>query len=178
MDAIWTATWPAGHGENLARNINPTCKYYGGDTIETARQKRIKLAGLKHKNPDFINQSPLMQVTTPVPANSTLMTTLFGRFQRPTQFPRLASPTGTGTSQTICLNSAFMSPNNCCVTNRCGDRKNRTQRLHIDLSREPWRSQPETYWYPLVQFLQNDAVYQHIRPTEALKRDTPSAKWH
>ena len=81
MDAIWTAPLPAGHGENLTRNINPTSQDYGGDTIETARQKRIKLAGLKHKNPDFINQSPLMQVTTPVPANSTLMTTLFGRFQ-------------------------------------------------------------------------------------------------
>jgi hypothetical protein len=178
MDAIWTAPLPSGHGKSSSRpspNIHPD---YPGDNNEPDRQKRLKLAGSKHRNPDFINQSPLMQVTTPVPANSTLMTTLFGRFQRPTQFPRLASPTGTGTSQTICLNSAFMSPTNCCVTSRCGDRKNRTQRLHIDLSREPWKSRPETYWNPLVQFLQDDAVYQHIRPTEALKRLTPSAKWH
>jgi hypothetical protein len=29
-----------------------------------------------------------------------------------------------------------------------------------------------------VQFLQNDIVYPHIRPTAALKRLTPNAKWH
>jgi hypothetical protein len=177
MDSIWTAPLPPGHGGLSPRPTTHTQQDYG-DNGDTLRNKRQKLAGLKHRNPDFINQSPLMQVTTPVPPHSTLMTTLFGRFQRPTQFPRLASPTGTGTSQTICLNSAFTSPNNCCLTSRCGDRKHRTQRLHIDLSREPWKSQPETYWNPLVQFLKNDAVYQHIVPTDALKRLTPSAKWH
>jgi hypothetical protein len=175
MDSIWTAPLPSGHGGEPIRNSRQNFTEYG-DANDPIDKKRLKLAGLKHKNPDFICQKPPMEVTTPVPAQNTLLNTLFGRFQRPIQFPRLKHTNGT--LQTICLNSAFTPPHNCCLTRLCGDRKNRIPRLHIDLSREPWRSKPEAYWLPLVKFLQDDAVYQHIRPTEALKRLTPSAKWH
>ena len=174
MDSIWTAPLSPGHGGESPRESRNHYTAYG-DELKPPPNKRLRLAGTKHKNPDFISQKPLMEVTTPVPANSTLLNTLFGRFSRPIQFPRLKNMNGT--LQTICLNSAFTSPHNCCLTRLCGDRKNKIPRLHIDLSREPWRSKPETYWFPLVQFLQNDAVYQHIRPTEALKRVTPGAKW-
>ena len=175
MDSIWTAPLPSGHGGEPANDMSKNLHEYT-DAGDQATTKRLKLAGIKHKNPDFISQKPPMEVTSPIPTQNTLLNTLFSRFQRPIQFPRLKNTNGT--LQTICLNSAFNQPHNCCVTRNCGDRKNRIPRLHIDLAREPWRSKPEGYWYPLVQFLQNDAVYQHIRPTEALKRLTPSAKWH
>ena len=124
----------------------------------TPRTKRVKLSGQKHRNPDFISQSPLMEVTTPVPASSTLLPILSGRFQRPIQFPRLQSTTGT--LQTICLNSAFTQPHHCCLTRMCGDRKSvpRIPRLHIDLARDPWKTKPESYWLPHVTFLQNDSL--------------------
>jgi hypothetical protein len=54
MDAIWTAPLPSGHGENSSQNTNNMIQDYGGDNSESAQQKRIKLAGSKHKNPDFI----------------------------------------------------------------------------------------------------------------------------
>ena len=182
MDSIWSAPIPAGHGTTPPRRDRETNRDRYDPNDQNDRNpnpnKRLRLGGPKHHNPDFICQSPLMECAVRVPANSTLLTTIFGRFNRPIQFPRLeASP---GTFQTICLNSSFLAPYNCCTTRLCGDRKSnpRVPRLHIDLSKEPWKSKPEAYWAPIVQFLQNDIVYPHIRPTAALKRLTPHAKWH
>ena len=178
MDSIWSAPIPDGHSTAPPRPQRHLRDEHTDNTDDN-RGKRLRLSGPKHQNPDFVSKSPLMEVTARVPANSTLLNTLFGRFNRPIQFPRLDSTTH-GTSQTICLNSAFMNPHNCCTTRLCGDRKSvpRIPRLHIDLSSEPWKSKPESYWAPLVAFLQNDSVYRHIRPTPTLKRLTPSAKWH
>jgi hypothetical protein len=180
MDSIWSAPIPSGHGgiplpPPRGRDERQA---YNDPNDRNRETKRQRLGGPKHTNPDFICRSPLMECSARVPANSTLLTTIFGRFNRPIQFPRLEA--ATGTSQTICLNSAFLAPYNCCTTRLCGDRRSvpRIPRLHIDLSCEPWKSKPEAYWAPMVQFLQNDIVYPHIRPTAALKRLTPNAKWH
>jgi hypothetical protein len=176
MDSIWTAQLPPGHTTvpiASVRQRQPQMTQPDGD--DGPLNKRAKLSGRKVRNPDFINYSPIMAVTVPVPANSTLLNTLFDRFSQPTQFPRL--PSSTGTLLTICLNSAFSAPHNCCMTKSCGDRKTRNHRLHIDLSREPWKSHPESYWAPLVTFLQNDVISPHIRPTPGLQKLTPSANW-
>jgi hypothetical protein len=144
---------------------------------EDGSTKRQRLGGKKVKNPDFINSSPLMESTTTIPQGRTVLQTLYGKFSTPVQFPRL--PAANGTLQTLCLNSSFAAPHHTCTTRLCGDRKStpRTPRLHIDLSKDLWKNKPESYWAPMVTFLQCEMVSQHIRPTKALQQLTLSTKW-
>ena len=148
------------------------------DQQEMGANKRTKLGGKQPKIPDFISATALMVPVVPLPVNcrSTTMT-MVRRIQAPVPFPRL--PSQNGTLQTICLNSAFPPPYNCCVLRLCGDKKSvpRTPRLHIDLHQEPWRSKPEAYWAPMVAFLMNAQVHPHLRPSAALKLVTPNTKW-
>jgi hypothetical protein len=142
---------------------------------DDGQNKRAKLGGDRIKNPDFINRSPLMECTFLIPPSQSVLQALYGKFQMPVSYPRF--PTTTGTSQTLCLNSSFVGPHNTCLTRMCGDRKNRMARLHIDLSKEVWRTKNEAYWAPLVKFLLNPEVVPHVRPTPALKKLTPSTQW-
>jgi hypothetical protein len=173
MDPIWTTPIPDGH--SMTTKKHPLFEAMEGDHTTG---KRVKMAGKKHNSPDFINAYPPMEMVVSIPRNKSATTTMLNRFQVPIPFPRL--PSENGTSQTICLNSAFVSPHNCCAMRLCGDKKSipRLGRLHLDLSKEPWKSKPEQYWAPLVQFLQHDTVHQHVRPTRALKMLTPSTRWH
>jgi hypothetical protein len=175
MDPIWSAPIPEGYSladmpqkHLLPPDVNDTT---------TGLNKRAKLAGKKMANPDFINRRPPMEMVVPVPRNKTATATMINRFQSPIPFPRLPCPNGT--SHTICLNSAFSGPSNCCVFRYCGDNKSvpRMDRLHIDLSMEPWRSKPESYWDPLISFLQHDIVRRHVRPSRAFRLATPSTTW-
>jgi hypothetical protein len=203
MDPIWTTTLPLGHclapvrttyrdhrdrdprdrdpRDRDPRDRDPRDRdyrdrqwdRYNNDPIN----KRQRLGGPKIKNPDFINQSPLMECTSQMPQHKTVLQALYGKFQAPVQYPRF--PTNTGTSQTLCLNSSFVSPHHTCTTRLCGDRKSypRMSRLHIDLSKDEWKKKPEAYWAPIVAFLKNPEVIPHIRPTKALKMLTPGASW-
>jgi hypothetical protein len=64
-----------------------------------------------------------------------LTMTLVWRINAPVSFPRLPS-NNNGMSETICLNSAFARPHNCCMLRLCGDWKVMppADRLHVDLS--------------------------------------------
>jgi hypothetical protein len=203
MDPIWTTPLPPGHclpPPNHGRHSQSHTRdaYHRPDDGRTSRHddrraprqddgrnpryddgqhKRAKLGGERIKNPDFINRCPLMECTSTIPLSKSVLQHLYGKFQMPVSYPRF--PTSTGTWQTLCLNSSFVGPHNTCSTRMCGDRKAvpPMSRLHIDLSRETWRSQPEAYWAPLVTFLLNPEVLPHIRPTPTLKKLTPSTKW-
>jgi hypothetical protein len=174
LDPIWSAAIPEGHSVTP-----PTPKHdIPPDQNETGTNKRHKLGGKKPQVPDFISATALMIPIVPLPANcrSTTMA-MVRRIQAPIPFPRL--PSQNGTLQTICLNSAFPQPYNCCVLRLCGDKKSvpRTPRLHIDLHQEPWRSKPEAYWAPMVAFLMHEQVRLHLRPSTALKLVTPNTPW-
>jgi hypothetical protein len=177
LDPIWSAVIPEGHSVAL---VKPP-KQPQHDTPEDSSDpisKRIKLGGKKNLTPDFISSTPLMEPVVPLPSNTKSTTmTMLRRINAPIPFPRLASTNGT--LQTICLNSAFPKPYTCCILKLCGDKKTvpRTPRLHIDLHAEPWRSKPESYWAPMVAFLQNEQIRPHLRPSKALKLLTPSTQW-
>jgi hypothetical protein len=199
MDPIWTTQLPSGHcvthppSNRTPRSRDPQYarpddgRNYRHDnrhdsnrnyrSSDDGRNLRTRLGGERIRNPDFINQSPLMECTSNVPQHKTILQALYGKFQMPVSYPRF--PTNTGTLQTLCLNSSFVSPHHTCTTRMCGDRKSapRMARLHIDLSRDEWKTKPEAYWNPIVAFLTNPEVVPHIRPTQALKRLTPSTKW-
>jgi hypothetical protein len=176
LDPIWTNPIPPEHSvqsqlpqhqtqETPAQGVEPD-------------KKRAKLGDKITKVPDYISGAPLMEAVLAIPKNTRSVTMmLVRRISAPISFPRL--PTNTGTFQTICLNSAFPSPQNCCVLRLCGNKKVNppVPRLHIDLSKDVWKNKPETYWAPVVEFLQSPMVTPHLRPSAALKKLTPSTKW-
>jgi hypothetical protein len=206
MDPIWTTPLPMGHcltspptgrssqsrehsyaRHHCSRNHRTNYRNEEGRNYrqeegrnyrnEDGRNKRTRLGGDRIRNPDFINHSPLMECTSQVPQYKTILQALYGKFQMPVSYPRF--PTNTGTLQTLCLNSSFVSPHHTCTTRLCGDRKSvpRMARLHIDLSKEEWKNKPEAYWAPMMSFLLHAEVTPHIKPTQALRRLTPSTKW-
>ena len=178
MDAIWSSPIPHGHSVVTAQVQQKHSYSEGHEQEETGGKKQARLGGKKLQAPDFISSTPLIEPIIPIPTTSRSITmTLIKRIAAPVQFPHL--PSANGTSQTICLNSVFPAPHNCCMLRLCGDKKAvpRIPRLHIDMSKEPWRSKPENYWKPMVDFLQNEAIRQHLRPSAALKQATPSANW-
>jgi hypothetical protein len=178
-DPIWTTPPPPGHfpvlgtlGKRLPADSDlpdPGNKYQRTSTGNETRQPH---------RPDFVNSTPLMEVTVPLDPNIPVSTQLFGRLPTGMTYPKFPSvPSGTSLT-TICFRSSFSSPQNCCSTRLCKERKApRNQRLHVDLGSEPWRSKPESYWTPLVNFLQDPAVSPHLRPSTALRNATPSVRW-
>jgi hypothetical protein len=206
MDPIWTTPLPLGHSVTPRRNTRENYRDTQRERdihrdprdrdrdIDRDRDrdrdydrnnarnpdgslKRARLGGPRLQNPDFINRSPPMECTSQLPGYKTVLQALYGKFHAPVAYPRF--PSSNGTSQTLCLNSSFVSPHHTCTTRLCGDRKSnpRMTRLHIDLSRDEWKQKPEAYWAPLVAFLQHPEVTPHIRPTQALKLLTPKAQW-
>jgi hypothetical protein len=132
----------------------------------------LLLAGDKKDIPDFINNTPLVEAVIPFQVRKSLSHQILTRLAR-APFPKFMDSSGT---LTLCFLSAFAAPHNCCVLRKCVDRK-RKCRLHVDIGVEPWRSKPESFWAPLVQFLQDPAVSIHLKPAPALKKATPSAHW-
>ena len=179
LDAIWTTPIPLGH-HVIVEEPPSQIRQYNEITNhdEGVPTKRKKLGGKKQREYDYISSTPLMEMVIPLPAATRSVTmALIKRIAVPIQFPRL--PASNGTLQTICLNSVLPAPYNCCLLRLCGDKKAtpRAPRLHIDLSKEPWRSKPEAYWTPMVEFLQMEPVIPHMKPSAALKRATPNTKW-
>jgi hypothetical protein len=178
LDPMWTVPIPLGHSVVPIAVKKHPIPVTRDDAPDYGTQKRARLGGKKLTAPDFISQTPLMETVIPLPPNTRSTTmAMVKRINAPIQFPRL--PSDNGTLQTICLSSAFQQPYNCCILRLCGDKKvvPRTPRLHIDLYKEPWRSKPESYWAPMVIFLQNEHVVPHIRPSAALKLATPNTQW-
>jgi hypothetical protein len=139
---------------------------------------RKRLAGNVDTRPDFINATPLLETTLPFNQHTPTSTQLFDRLPKGLVYPKFPSEDGT-LMTTICFCAAFSSPHNCCKTRLCKERRPpRQTRLHVDLSIEPWKSKPESFWTPLVTFLQDPLVTPHLRPSSALRNVTPSAAWH
>jgi hypothetical protein len=94
------------------------------------------------------------------------------------QYPKMTDNDGK-VDCLICFCSAFPSPHNVYQLDTCiAHTRQRHQRLHIDLSIEPWRSKPEAYWQPVVDWLVKlPSVGKLANPTAAIKLITPSANW-
>jgi hypothetical protein len=107
------------------------------------------------------------------------MNYLFKAMPENTHYPKMTDTDGKPDCL-ICFYSAFPYPHNSCQLESCIAAKRRrkdNQRLHIDLSKEPWRSKPELYWQPVVDWLKLPRVDTLIRPTAVFRKLTPSANW-
>jgi hypothetical protein len=157
FNAVWSSPVPQGHfASSPSSKHPPTASVLNSDG--GAKRSRISLAGSSGKiAPDFINRTPLLEAVVPFTSQRSLAQQILTRLSR-TQFPKFETSSGT---LTMCFLSAFVSPHNCCVLRKCVDRK-RQPRLHVDLGQEPWRSKPEAFWGPLVQFLQDPLVAAHL----------------
>jgi hypothetical protein len=146
-----------------------------GRDRELQANKRLKLAA--NTTADFISQANLFEPIVPLPRDKPAITSLIARLPVGTRFPQLSE--GDGKSYYMCFHSAFPAPHNRCYTAKCKNFKARPaqSRTHIDLSLDQWKSKPEAYWLPIVEFLQSAAVSQHFRPSAAFIAVTPSTTW-
>ena len=130
LDPIWSASILPGHTVVATK---PTQKHTIQETQHEVgdynQSKRVKLGGERLTAPDFISSTPLMETVLPFPPNT-----------RSTTVPFPCLQAQNGTLQTVCFNSAFLQPHNCCILRLCRDKKAvpRTPRLHTNLYKEPW----------------------------------------
>jgi hypothetical protein len=121
----------------------------------------------------------MLELTAPIPSGERLMTYIFAAMPERTNYPKMMDNDGKADCL-ICFCSAFPPPHNSCQLETCITAQKRhrgNQRLHIDLSQEVWRSKPETYWKPVVDWLQFPGVDRIVKPTAAFKSLTPLANW-
>jgi hypothetical protein len=172
-DAIWTAALPPNHFPPSSEPPKrPPPAKDREDGIEPPPRKKIGTA----RN-DFINVTPLLVPTTPFNNHTPVSTQLFDRLPKGVLYPKLPSLTGTSLSN-ICFRSAFAPPHNCCKTSLCRERRQpKPYRLHLDLSLPEWKNKPESYWTPLITFLQDPLVSAVVQPSPAFRRLTPSTSW-
>jgi hypothetical protein len=184
-DMLWTIPPPADHFRpmrappRLPRSQNdPSTQlppYPQGDRLPPNRQITAK-----RDRESFVASKGMLELAKPIPQGQRLMTYLFKAMPDNTHYPKMANTDGKADCL-ICFRSAFPSPHNSCCIDTCiaAKRRNRgeKQRLHIDLSQEPWRSKPEPYWQPVVDWLRLPGVDALILPTAAFKQLTPSAQW-
>jgi hypothetical protein len=133
----------------------------------------------KRHRESFVASQGMLKLAAPVPSGQRLMTYIFKAMPDNTPYPKLTD-TDDKPDRLLCFRSAFPAPHNSCQLDTCitaTRRKRETQRLHIDLSQEPWCSKPEAYWQPVVTWLQLPGVNALIRSTAAFKQITPSANW-
>jgi hypothetical protein len=133
----------------------------------------------QQRKPDFMARTALFEPCTPFQPGQGPMGYMVNNTDSTTQYPRLAATPGKEPCL-ICFRSSFTQPFNVCQFSSCiGNRRKprETQRLHIDLAQEPWRSKPEAFWQPIVEWLQLPTMRPFIRPTKGLCLLTPSAKW-
>jgi hypothetical protein len=131
------------------------------------------------REPDFTSSQALFEPVIAFQPGQRPMAYMIHNTDRATQYPRLADTPGKDPCL-ICFRSSFPPPFNVCHTGSCiGNRSRRreTKRLHIDLAQEPWRTKPEAFWQPVVEWLQLPTIRPFVRPTAALRRLTPSTRW-
>jgi hypothetical protein len=172
-DAVWSSPIPQGHCLDSPSPTKHPPSSIAPDSGAPATKRRKPLSGLSAQSvPDFVNSTQLVEAVIPFTSHRPMAQQLLTRLAR-TPFPKFETSTGT---LTLCFLSAFAPPYNSCVRAKCMDRK-RQCRMHVDLSQEPWRSKSESFWKPLVQFLQDPLVAVHLRPSPAFRRVTPSVTW-
>jgi hypothetical protein len=141
--------------------------------------KRPKLESVKaiQKAADFTSGAYLFEPVVPLPKDQPAITTILARLKKGARFPKVQN--SHGTFEYICFHSAFPPPHNRCVTAKCKNyyASPPTSRIHIDPSLDPWKSHPESFWQPIVAFLQQEDVASHFKPSAALLALTPSTTW-
>jgi hypothetical protein len=126
---------------------------------------------------DFVSLTPLLETILPLNLEIPVLTQLIERFPKGIPYPKFPDASGTCLT-TICFRSAFASPQNCCTTSLCKERRPPRQTcIHVDPSQPEWKSKPEPYWAPLVTFLVDPRVSPILQPLPALKALTPSTNW-
>ena len=173
FDSVWSSPLPSDHFRSPKPPPGHPPPFDSALAPVTKRQRQL-LSGSQQDAPDFINNTPLVEAIVPFQVRKSLSHQILTRLAR-APFPKFVD--SSGTLLTLCFLSAFSAPHNCCVLRKCVDRT-RKRRLHVDINVEPWRSKPESFWAPLVQFLKDPAVSIHLRPAPALRKATPSARWH
>jgi hypothetical protein len=141
------------------------------------KQLKTERAKAAEQAADFICGAHLFEPIIPLPQGKPAIRAIMARFKRGVRFPLI--PNLNGMSDYMCFHSVFPPPHNRCNTAKC---KNNfvslpTTRLHVDPTIEPFKSHPETYWQPIVNFLLQPEVAEHFLPTEAFKALTLSTTW-
>jgi hypothetical protein len=178
-DPIWAAVLPRDHFVQQAAPMpTPSLTASNPAAVPSTEpaSKRTKLAK-SARTADFLCTGPLIIPVEPLPGGKAAITTILHRLPRQGRFPLLSD--AHGTSSYICFKSCFPAPHDRCVTKTCIHQKTTppVPRLHVDLSVDYWKSKPEIYWNPLVQWLQLPGVQSHFRPSAELKALTPTASW-
>jgi hypothetical protein len=179
LDPLWAAAPPGDHFVRHAAPI-PAPPPSGSNSAALPSQepanKRLKLAK-PAKQADFFCAGPLILPVEPLPGSKAAITTILHRLPRQGRFPLL--PDANGTLSYICFKSCFLAPHDRCITKTCIHQKSNppASRLHIDLSLDYWKTKPEIYWHPMVEWLQLPGVLSHFRPSPGLKALTPSTTW-
>jgi hypothetical protein len=178
-DPLWAATLPSDHFVRYIPTATLIPSILSNPAAVPSHEpatKRLKLAR-PARNADFVCSGPVIIPVEPLPGGKAAITTILHRLPRQGRFPLL--PDANGTSSYICFKSCFPAPHDRCVTAKCINQKSTppAPRLHIDLSADYWKTKPEAYWSPLVEWLQLPGVLSHFRPSRELKALTPSASW-
>jgi hypothetical protein len=172
-------SWKALPPQDQFLYIAPSAAIKVEKPAREASSKRLKLseACKAPQAADFISGTHLVEPTVPLPKDKPAITTILARLPRGQRFPLVTD--SNGTLQYICFHSAFPPPHNRCCTSKCKNLKvtPHAPRLHVDPSVEPWRSKPESFWNPVVVFLQDSFVAQHFKPLAHLLSLTPSTVW-
>jgi hypothetical protein len=139
---------------------------------EQESKKRPKLESVQaiKAAADFNCGAHLFMPIIPLPKDQPAITTILSCLTKGTCF--LKMPDSHGTFENICFHSSFPPPHNCCITSMPP-----TTRLHINPSADPWKSQPKAFWQPVVEFLKQDDVASHFKPSSTLIALTPSTSW-
>jgi hypothetical protein len=177
-DASWTNPTPPGHFPAMPspRLLPPL------ESPSAPKKARTQPAQQSRNNPrtmakDFVSLTPLLETILPLNLEIPVSTQLIERIPKGIPYPKFPDASGTCLT-TICFRSAFASPQNCCTTSLCKERRPPKQtRIHVDPSQPEWKSKPEPYWAPLVTFLVDPRVSPILRPSPALKALTPSTNW-
>jgi hypothetical protein len=175
-DTSWINPVPPGH---FPATLYPRPPPHVEEYEATTKRQRVTppVTKINTRVKDFINSVPLLETVQPLRQDIPVSTQLLERIPKGIPYPKFPDPSGT-CQTTICFRSAFASPQNCCATRICKERRPpRQTRLHVDLGTSEWKSKPESYWAPLVSFLVDPQVSPILRPSAAFKRLTPSTNW-
>ncbi len=175
-DASWTNPTPPGHFPAMSSQRQPPALESPSAPNKKARIQSVPQAK-NNTRKDFVSLTPLLETILPLNMEIPVSTQLLERIPKGIPYPKFPDAPGTCLT-TICFRSAFASPQNCCATSLCKERRPPKQtRLQVDPSQPEWKSKPEPYWAPLVTFLVDPRVSPILRPSPALKELTPSTNW-
>jgi hypothetical protein len=187
-DLIWTSPPPAHLFHQAPIPVRPNPPRHApapSPPVPSSRSNPRGAAGKRQRTDlppaDFTASAGIFDLAAPVPADQWLLNYVFDAMSPHTSFPKLTDTDGK-IDCLICFRSALPPPNNQCHTASCISSKRKKQsgdsrQLHIDLHSEPWRSQLETYWKPVVDFLLLPGVDAVLKPAAAFKQLTPAAPW-